>query len=247
MSFRYIIFFCIFVGAWSCENKYQNNNYAQLYGSIDILYDTWSDYNGVKIVLTNLSDASIKHIALSDAEGKFQFYDIEAGTYSFEVIKEGCSLMHIYINGKYNYQDNIIQLIGGEATEIRIILKGKSENPYNAIFPFKITDLNGSSITSIDIPKYTKNIMFKLNNDSKESHYYNCEYRERCFIGNYMYIFDDFFPKSGTLESGGSVVLFGAINQEIWQLYDTRPTLYFNTLVIRSGFSSSGITLNLEF
>ena len=248
-----IILIVIFVGLSSCKSD--NNNHveinAQVVGIVECMNQTWSQPNGVKVVLSNQSDNSIEHIAVTGSDGHFQFDDIEAGVYSIEAIKEGYEWIWMVDDGVVNHRDNLIQLIAGKTKEISILLESNSSS--SLTFNLKFTDVNGNPIDgSIKIPKYTTTVAFKLYNGTDESHSWSVGSLNHCFVSDdrgmkLEYIFDDFTPMEGTLPPGNNVVLVGTINQKIWSVYTNRPYYVYNTMDIYSGITHQSITLKIDF
>ena len=248
-----IILIVIFVGLSSCKSD--NNNHvetnAQVVGIVECMNQTWSQPNGVKVVLSNQSDNSIEHIAVTGSDGHFQFDDIEAGVYSIEAIKEGYEWIWMVDDDVVNHTNNIIQIVGGKTKEIKILLNRSS---YESIMTFnlKITDMNGNPIESIHVPKYTTTVAFMLYNDTDMSHVWSLGSIDHCFVsddrGFYLeYLFDNITPTSGTLEPGNNVVVIGTINQNIWNIYTNKPYYVSSSIGIYNGIASKSINLNIDF
>lgn len=241
------------IGLTSCNNQasIENNAYSQINGAVEVLNDYWSQPNGVKIILTNQFDTSIKHVAVTGSDGLFNFYDIEEGIYSIEAVKEGFRWIWMVDDGVVNHRDNLIQLIAGETKEISILLESNSSS--SLTFNLKLTDVNGNPIDgSLKIPKYATTVAFKLYNGTDKRHSWSVESLDHCFVSDdrgikLEYIFDDFTPMAGTLAPGNNAVLVGTINQKIWSVYTNRPYYVYNTMDIYSGITHQSITLKIDF
>lgn len=205
--------------------------------------------NGVKVTLESVTDPSLKYIAVSDANGAFEFQDVLAGTYSVDAIKDGFGWVWMVDDGVVNHKDRLIELIGGRTKELTIYLNGGAGF---LDFLLELTDISGNPIEDyVYVPKYSTMVSFRLYNRTDRSHSWSVSNIDRCFVTddrgiNLEYTFSSFSPTSGTLEPGESVVLVGRINQEIFNVYTNYPYYSINELDFFSGWSKT-VSLDIEF
>ncbi len=215
MSNRGIALFVILLGLFwfnSC-NKEQPVvvDKCGIDGVVDVGTTAFSHPNGIKVSLESVSDPSVKHIAVTDANGGFKFRDIEAGQYAVNAEKEGYRWIWMVDDGVVNYRDRIIELSGGQTKDLKILMNGEVD-------ALDITDMNGNPITKIGIPRNASTISLRLFNGTQSSHQWELEY-DRCYVATtfeFEYVFSSFNVTEGTLAPGDNIVLVGTINPNIF-------------------------------
>ncbi len=206
--------------------------------------------NGVKVVFENISDPSLKYIAISDVNGAFEFLDVVAGTYSVDALKEDLKWGWMTGGQVINQYDRLISLQEGQTKELIIYMMGSS---YSSSFHLDLTDINGSPVgNSVSIPKYATTVAFRLYNGTNSNHSWEVSNTDRCFVSDDIgyemeYIFESFSQTSGTLKPGDSVVLVGTINQKIFSVFQSSPRYSSCILDFYSDFSRKEVYLDIEF
>ena len=230
--------FCVLMVFVGCakEEKVQYNH-CGINGTIDVGTSPWSHPNGFGVTLENVSDPSIKHVAVSDVNGSFGFQDIEAGTYTINAEKEGYRWVWMVDDGQVNYRDHLVELDGDRIKDISIYFDNSAHQD-----ALEITDVNGSPMTKIMIPRNTTTVSFRLFNGTQTSHMWELEY-DRCYVATTFeleYVFTSFNVTSGTLASGDNVVLVGQVNPRIFDPQYTN----IQGVVYLSDYSSLGNMFN---
>ena len=195
----------------SCEKEQPVVGKCGIDGVVDVGTTYYSQPNGIKISLESVLDPSVKHTAVSDANGQFKFRDIEVGSYSVNAEKEGYRWVWMVDDGVVNYRDRIIELSGGQTKDLKILMNGEVD-------ALDITDLNGNPITKIGIPRNASTISIRLFNGTQSSHQWELDY-DRCFVATSFeleYVFSSFNVREGTLAPGDNIVLVGTINPNIF-------------------------------
>jgi hypothetical protein len=180
-------------------------------GIVDVGTTAFSYPNGIKVSLVSVSDPSVKHVAVTDANGAFQFRDIESGSYSVNAEKEGYRWVWMVDDGVVNYRDRIIELSGNQTKDLKILMNGEVD-------ALDIIDLNGNPITKIGIPRNATTISIRLYNGTQSSHQWEFDY-ERCYVATTFeleYVFSSFNVREGILAPGDNIVLVGTINPNIF-------------------------------
>lgn len=206
-------------------------------GTIDVESSPWNHPNGFRVTLENVSDPSIKHVAVSDVYGGFRFKDIEAGTYTIDAEKEGYRWVWMVDDGEVNYRDHLVELDGDQIKNISIYFDNSAHQD-----ALEITDVNGSPMTKIMIPRNATTVSFRLFNGTQASHTWELEY-DRCYVATtfeFEYVFTSFNITGGTLASGDNVVLVGQVNPRIFDPQFTN----IQGVVYLSDYSSLGDMFN---
>lgn len=180
-------------------------------GMIDVGTSYLSQPNGFKVTIEDVYDNSVKHISISDADGKFVFRDIEAGTYSINAEKDGYRWVWMVDDGVVNHRDRIIELNDNKTKDLKILMDGKVD-------ALDITDLNGNPINRIGIPRNASTISIRLFNGTQISHSWELDY-DKCFVSTSFeleYVFSSFNVREGILAPGDNIVLVGTINPNIF-------------------------------
>ena len=232
------ILFCVFVLLVGCSREEEvQYKHCGINGTIDVGSSPWSHPNGFNVTLESTSDPSIKHVAVSDANGSFGFQDIEAGTYIINAEKEGYRWVWMVDDGEVNYRDHLVELDGDRIKDISIYFDNSAHQD-----GLEIIDVNGSPMTRIMIPRNATTISFRLFNGTQTSHTWELEY-DRCYVATTFeleYVFTSFNITSGTLASGDNVVLVGQVNPRI---FDPQFTNVQGTVCL-SDYSSLGNMFN---
>ena len=235
---------CSMLILFGCNKEEPTSEKSAINGIIDN-----SHPYGVKVTLQNESDPSIKYVAVSDANGSFEFRDIEPGIYSVDAVKDGFRWAWMVDDGVINHKNRLIELSGGKTKELKILMGG---GPTFLNFQLELTDIYGNQIgESIPVPKYATTVSFKLYNRTDRSHQWNVNNIDRCLVFDdlgiyYEYTFSSFNPTSGTLAPGDNVVLVGTINQAIFDIRTGIQWPYFNELEFYSE-GSKKVLLNIDF
>lgn len=207
--FLYVILFCVLF--YGCDKEQPVVDKCGIDGIIDVGTSNWSHPNGIKVSLENVSDYSMKHTAVTDVNGNFTFRDIEAGTYTVNAEKEGYRWVWMVDDGVVNHRDRIIELSDNKIKDLKILMNGE-------IDALDITDMNGSPISRIGIPRNATTISIRLFNGSQSSHRWELDY-DRCFVSTPFeleYVFSSFNVREGVLAPGDNIVLVGTINPNIF-------------------------------
>lgn len=229
------------------KNDEEIAKHCGINGTIDVGTTYWSHPNGFKITIKDVADSSVKHVAVSDANGNFEFRDIEAGTYSINAEKEDYRWVWMFDDGVVNYRNKLIELNNDHIKDIKILMN--YDSPYYSDSSLDITDVFGNPIGDyIEVPKYTTTIAIRLYNGTDQSQYWSVQNIDRCIVFDeqgmdYEYTFSSFSATSGTLAPGDNVVLVGIINQRIYDIRTSSQLPWFNELRI----DSKSICLNIEF
>jgi len=230
----------------SLQTKCSINGVIDAYGGGSNIH-----LGGFKIRLESTSNSSTQHIAISDETGAFLFQDIEVGTYTISVIKEGYEWVYMSVDGNPNQQNRTIEIYDGETKNIRILMRGHL--PTTSDFPLELTDIYGNPIgNSIHVPKYATNVAFRLYNGTGYSHSWSVSNTENLFVSddNGYYserIFDSFSQTSGTLNPGESTIIVGTINQNIFNLVSNTPHFSILDLWFYCGYTQKEVTLDIDF
>lgn len=180
-------------------------------GVVNVGSTAYSHPNGIKVSLESVSDPSVKHTAVSDANGEFKFRDIESGQYAVNAEKEGYRWVLMVDDGTVNHRDRIIELYENETKDLKILMNGKVD-------ALDITDLSGNPINKIGIPRNASTISIRLFNGTQSSHSWELDY-DRCFVSTSFeleYVFSSFNVREGILAPGDNIVLVGIINPNIF-------------------------------
>lgn len=230
--------FCTIVLFIGCSREEEvQYNHCGINGTIDVGSSPWSHPNGFSVTLESVSDHSIKHTAVSDAKGRFGFQDIEAGIYTINAEKEGYRWIWMIDNGDVNYRDHLVELDEDQIKDISIYFDNSAHQD-----ALEITDINGSPMTRIIIPRNATTISFRLFNATQTSHTWELEY-DKCYVATtfeFEYVFNSFNTTGGILASGDNVVLIGQVNPRIFdsQFSNIQGVVYL------SDYSSLGNMFN---
>lgn len=173
--------------------------------------------NGVKITIESVSNKSIKYVAVSDAEGKFHFSNLEADTYIISAEKEGYKMDYILLEKSIlgSNKPKKITLAENEIREITICMSTTQISEFGQL---DFTDMNGNPLNRITIPRNATTISMRLFNGTQSRKPWQLKY-EYCF-GTIRFltvnVFSSFSISEGVLEAGDNVVLVGYINPEIF-------------------------------
>lgn len=173
--------------------------------------------NGVKITLESISNKSIKHIAVSNADGNFYFRDLEPDTYIISAEKEGYEMDYILLEKSIlgSNKPKKITLAENEIREISIYM---SPIKISELGQLEFTDMNGNPLNKITIPHNATTVSMRLFNGTQSKKYWQLRY-ESCF-GTIRFlqvdVFSSFSINEGVLEAGDNVVLVGYINPKIF-------------------------------
>ena len=229
---------CVILISAGCSKEEEiQYNHCGINGTIDVGTSPWSHPNGFSVTLENVSDPSIKHVAVSDASGRFGFQDIEAGTYTINAEKEGYRWVWMVDDGEVNYRDHLVELDGDQIKNISIYFDNSAHQD-----ALEITDVNGSPMTKIMIPRNATTVSFRLFNGTQTCHMWELEY-DRCYVATTFeleYVFTSFNVTSGTLASGDNIVLVGQVNPRIFDPQFTN----IQGVVYLSDYSSLGDMFN---
>lgn len=241
----------------SCDKEVIVERNATLHGSIENIHHETHNY-GFKITLENISDPSLKYVAISDRNGAFVFNDIIAGAYSIDAVKDGYGIKWVWMidDGEVNHRDRLVELKAGQIKELTITMS-EYYNSSNSQFKLDLTDVSGAPIeNSVFIPKYSTTVAFRLYNGTDKEQIWSVDFTDSCFVSgflNYQYyferIFSSFSQTSGRLKPGDTVVLVGTINQEIFKIIDNRNWLSKICFVSidNDGIGSRDVSLSIEF
>ena len=224
----------------SCSKEEPRLSGCSINGTID-----HKNPNGVVITLQNVSDPSVKHVAVSDTKGYFGFQDIMAGTYSIDATKDGYKWIWMVDDGAVNHRNKLIELKGGQSKEVTIYMSGGASI---TDFQLELTDINGNPIgNSVSISKTTTTISFRLFNGTGSNQAWSVGHTDQCFLtdGHDMeYVFSSFGPTSGTLKPGDNVVVIGAINSKIFNI---KPWQSYTEIIFYSGADHKSIAIDIDF
>ncbi len=206
--------------------------------------------NGIKVTLENVSDSSLKYVAISDANGTFEFRDIVAGTYYVDAVKDGLEWGWMKDESAINQGDRLLELKDDQIKELTIYMTG---NSYRPNFHLTITGIDGGPISNrIFIPKHSTTVAFRLYNGTNSAHSWAVYNTNTCFVSddigyNSEQIFSSFSQTSGTLKPGDAIVLVGTINQGIFSVFQRSPRYKYSTLNFHSDFTGKDVYLDIEF
>ena len=201
--------------------------------------------NGVVITLQNVSDPSVKHIAVSDMKGGFEFQDIMEGTYAIDAAKDGYKCIWMVDDGVVNHRNRLVELKGGKSKELAIYMSGGSSI---TDFQLDLTDISGNPIgNSVSISKTITTISFRLFNGTGNNQAWSVGYTDQCFVADgcdLEYVFSSFSPTSGILKSGDNVVVIGTINNKIFNI---KPWQSYTEIIFYSGADHKSISIDIDF
>lgn len=228
---RCILLLCLM---WFCgchDESQSIANKCRIDGVVTINSNFYTGANGIKITLEGTSDNTIKHTVITDKNGKFNFRDIEAGSYFIDAQKEGYRWIWMNDDGFINHQNHLIQLSHNTVKSIEILMFS-SDYGQEEVFDLDITDLEGKKINRIGISQGASTISFRVFNGTQKTHNWSLQYN-LCYVTTgweFEYVFNSFNYTSGTLKSGDNVVLVGYINPKIFssQYYSIDGVLYFS-------------------
>ena len=176
--------------------------------------------NGIKITLQKVGDNTVTYIASTDLNGKFKFEDVEYGTYIIDAEKDGMEWVWMVVDGEPRPQSHddahLLALYDEQIKQVEILLKGRYES-----HSLEITDIQGSPLNELVIPKGAGTVSFRLYNGSQHSHMWDMIY-DGCFVlgGSHdtdvEYVFNSFNHTEGVLEPGENIVLVGSVNPAIF-------------------------------
>lgn len=235
---------------WSCEEVLPTIRPCTVRGTVKSTIG--HTLNGVKVTLENTANSSLIYVAIADAKGTFEINDILPGNYYIYADKDGDVVVSWLSDGGVNKLSNEIKLTSGQGKKL-IIYLAVDDGP-GIGFQLEITDIYGNIVEdSIHIPKYTPAVVFYIHNRTDSNQYWTITGFNRCRYstgtpgrdyrtGN---IFSSFEPTSGNLKSGGTALIVGNINQEIFSGY-ARPsgsnTIYFEQII-----GHKTVELDIEF
>lgn len=207
-----------FVGIVSCNRQSPEMYNCGVDGIVTIGGSSYEHPNGIMVSITNESDRTVKHTAVTDKNGKFSFRDLESGSYIIDAVKEGYRWGLMIDDGIMNPYDRLIELTNNKIKNLQIQLWGADYGTTD-VFDLDLTDLDGRPLTKIVIPNGATTISFRLFNGTQTSHGWELWYNlvsigaERVFLS--------FNVSDGVLDSGDNVVLIGFINPNIFNIgYD---------------------------
>lgn len=211
---------------YGCEKSQVHESQCGIDGVITVGGASYEVPNGVKVTLTNQTDNSIHHIAVSDYNGKFVFRDIDAGSYIVDAEKDGYRWGLMIDDGVMNPYDRVIELTDNNIKKLQIKLWGEDYGTSDA-FDLDITDLNGKPLTKIVIPAGATTVSFRLFNGTQRAHGWEIWYN-LVSVGAER-VFTSFNMSDGVLESGDNVVLVGYVNPKIFDtdIYHISGTVSF--------------------
>lgn len=196
------------------------------------------DPNGVKITIESVSNKSVKHVAVSDAEGNFHFSNLEADTYIISAEKEGYKMDYILLEKRIlgNNMPKEITLAENEIREITIYMSPIQISEFGEL---EFTDMKGNPLNKITIPHNATTVSIRLFNGTQSKKYWQLRY-ESCF-GTIRFlqvdVFSSFSINEGVLEAGDNVVLVGYVNPEIFstefEYLSRQVSLYDGSLTTR--------------
>lgn len=176
--------------------------------------------NGIKIRLNKIDDTAVEYIAVTDLNGKFQFSNIEYGTYNIDFEKDGMEWMCMEVDGQacsyyWEGEEHLINLFDTQTKQVKILLRGGYVN--NSLV---VIDVHGSPINEIVIPKNAGTVSFRVYNGSQHSHYWSLSYDLCSVIGYNPFavenVFSSFNNTEGELAPGENVTLVGVVNPAIF-------------------------------
>lgn len=219
MSNRFLFFSIITFLLLGCNNNEVLEGQASIEGTIQTIGGA-SFPNGIKIRLQKVDDTAIEYIAVTDLNGKFQFSNIEYGTYDIDFEKEGMEWMWMEVDGQaYSYywegEEHLINLFDSQTKHVKILLRGGYVN--NSLV---ILDVHGSLLNEIVVPKGAGTVSFQVYNGSQHSHYWSLSYNLCSVIGYNPFavenVFSSFNNTEGNLAPGENVTLVGVVNPAIF-------------------------------
>ena len=230
-----------------CTEKDPVVEKSVVYGTINHDYP-----HGIKVVLEEVTESSLKYVAISDDNGSFEIRDIVPGTYSIDAIKEGYGWIWMVDDGVVNHTDRLIELVSGQTKEITIYMNGGGSKE------LELTDISGNPINDrVYIPKYTSTVSFRLFNGTDRSLSFSVSHVEYCSIyctyQPYTYggmdIFKSIGPLSGSLNPGEDIVIVGIIDQDFYDFCtESSPNYYYHSLnFYLGGTSVMGRDVLLDF
>lgn len=223
-----------------CSKEETKETVCSINGTID-----HRNPSGVVVTLQNVSDPSVKHIAVSDTKGVFEFHDIMEGTYSIDATKDGYKWIWMVDDGVVNHRNRFIELKGGQSKELAIYMSGGSSI---TDFQLDLTDISGNPIgNSVSISKTITTISFRLFNGTGNNQAWSVGHTDQCFVtdGRDMeYVFSSFSPTSGTLKPGDNVVVIGTINNKIFNI---KPWQSYTEITFYSGADNKSISIDIDF
>lgn len=226
-----LIFLCL-VGFFGCQDKEQLKiGTSGVNGKVTINANYYLAPNGIKVSLTKEDDSSIKHVAVTDATGSFQFRDIDAGTYVIDAVKEGYRMGWIIDDGTVNPYDKYVELEDNKIKDLQVQMWGEGYGETD-VFDLSITDINDKPLSRIGIPYGATTISFKIFNGTQKKHNWDLQYN-RVYVTtgwDFEYVFTSFNITEGTLEPGDNVLLVGYVNPNIFssQYSAIEGVLHFN-------------------
>lgn len=174
--------------------------------------------SGAKITIVSVLDASVQHVAVSDANRNFYFRGLEAGSYIIKAEKDGYEMGHIILEGNTILGKNQQKIIELKEHEIKEITISMSPIDVSSIGRLAFTDMSGNQLNNILIPQNATTISLRLFNGTQGRCHWKIRY-DGCFgsIGfDVEYLFSSFNVSEGYLEAGDNVVLVGYINPNIF-------------------------------
>ncbi len=232
------------------------------YGNISGYVICPSGVQGIKVSLIDPIGYQPKQVAVTDADGLFDFSYIVAGDYCIQAEREGFNVDRVLVDGTRIYENQTFYISANQTTNIIFYLSPSSEYLNDEL---TVTDFYDNPIGNrIIIPKYTSAITIKLYNGTYQDVHWNL--RHNCWIsgyrdtvvGNYtgytyhtFELFEDVTPSEGTLSPGNIVLITGRINPDIYTLdrFDDHPILRTLSLITQRSthYTSSDIELYLPF
>ncbi len=247
--FLYLIVLCVvFI---SCENKHPMENDNCVISGLVTTNNQNSIPNGIKITLQNISDKSVKYIAVTGDDGTFMFRNVEAGNYYLTAEKEGFKWIWMVDDGIINHNDQNVILRANDVKNIEIYMSTSWD--YSLEFKLSLTDMGGNPIdNSVHVQKFATTLSFKLYNGTDKNQSWSIDNINNCFVSDDIgvhreNVFCNFTPQSGTLKSGDNVVLVGVINQNIWNVYKNYPYYVYGELFFLNSLKQKNITLDIDF
>lgn len=239
------LLYCILL--FSCGSEEPSSDGCAIYGSVSC-----SSPKGVKVSLKNVSNSSLKYVAITDDNGNFEIQNISPGTYSVDAIKDDYRWLWMKFDGKVNHENRLIDIKSATVKELNISLLKSSDS--NSQKQLELKDMDGNTITgSIFIPKNASTIVLRVYNGTNTTQAWNILFTDICSISfseNYKHfvepVFDSFSPTSGTLNPGESAILFGIINANIFNHSDYDFDYSITQILFDSGRTSRDIFLDIE-
>lgn len=211
-----VVLFCSMLLCGCSEEVITQPGSGSIEGSI-VLSGGQDDHpNGFKVTLQSTTDQSLKYIAVSDANGSFHIDGIEAGTYSVDTEKEGYEWVWMVVDGQLVYFNRLLEIAENQTVQLEIRVSSNHVGAHDGV---DITDMSGSPITRIVIPRNATTISLRLYNGAQASHTWALYY-DKCFVTSTFdmeYVFSSFNVTEGTLAAGDNIVLIGTVNQKIFE------------------------------